>query len=64
MEQDQLWRKSSYSNGSANGECVELGQARDAVLVRDTKQRHLGTARPVLTVPSGAWTTFTASLKK
>ena len=51
------WRKSSYSDGNG-GQCVEV--ARDeAVLVRDTTDRDGVT----LTVPVGAWRTFTASLK-
>ena len=29
------WRKSSFSGNG--GECVEVGQVRDAVAVRDTK---------------------------
>ena len=30
------WRKSSYSGNG--GECVEVGQARDVIAVRDTRQ--------------------------
>lgn len=59
-----LWRKSSYSNGSANGECVELGQSHNAILVRDTKQEHMTGTRTVLSMPPGAWTKFTTSLKR
>ena len=52
------WRKASYSSGNG-GNCIEVGQASDAVAVRDTKNRDGAT----LSVPVAAWTTFTASLK-
>ncbi|SDG10375.1 protein of unknown function [Lentzea fradiae] len=32
----RTWRKSSYSDGDGNGECVEVSLTRDA-LVRDSK---------------------------
>jgi hypothetical protein len=51
------WRTSSYSG--TNGNCVEVGGAASAVLVRDTRDRD-GVA---LTILSGAWASFTASLK-
>jgi hypothetical protein len=51
------WRKSSYS-GSNGGQCVEVASAQ-GVTVRDTSDRDGVT----LTVPAGAWRTFTASLK-
>lgn len=56
------WRTTSYSNET--GSCVEVGQAADRVMLRDTKQQHLGIARTVLDVTPNAWTTFTASLRK
>jgi Domain of unknown function (DUF397) len=39
--EDQIgagWRKSSYS-GNGGSDCVEIGQARSGVAVRDTKDR-------------------------
>jgi hypothetical protein len=52
------WRKASYSSGNG-GNCVEVGQARDAVAVRDTRDRDGAT----LSIPASAWATFTASLR-
>jgi hypothetical protein len=52
-----LWRTSSYSG--TNGNCVEVGDTLRAVLVRDTRDR----AGVVLSVPPGAWASFTASLR-
>ena len=52
------WRKASYS-GNGGNDCIEVGQASDAVAVRDTKNRD-GAA---LSVPAAAWAAFTASLK-
>lgn len=54
------WRKSSYS-GNGGADCVEAGSAPGAVLIRDTKDRERG---PVLRVAPGAWTRFTASVKR
>ncbi|WP_071812623.1 DUF397 domain-containing protein [Lentzea guizhouensis] len=53
MTQDRTWRKSSYSNGTPEGECVEVSVARD-VLVRDTKDQ----AGEVLTFSTSAWRAF------
>ena len=52
------WRKSTYSGGSG-GDCVEAASAVGTVMVRDTKDRDGQT----LALTSGAWKTFTASLK-
>jgi Domain of unknown function (DUF397) len=52
------WRKSSYSNANG-GSCVETATGDGAILVRDTTNR----AGFTLSVPAGAWTTFTASLR-
>lgn len=35
---DPRWRKSSFSGNG--GDCVEVGQLRGVVLVRDTKDRN------------------------
>jgi len=53
------WRKSSYS-GTSGGDCVEVGGAARAVVVRDTKDRD-GRA---LAFSADAWASFTASLKQ
>ncbi|MEU8558297.1 MULTISPECIES: DUF397 domain-containing protein [Streptomyces] len=37
MNTGESWRKSSYS-GAEGGECVEVAETRDAVLVRDSKR--------------------------
>lgn len=55
---EQSWRTSSYT-GNGGGNCVEVGRAASVVLVRDTKDRNGGT----LAFTSGAWASFTASLK-
>ena len=44
-----VWRRSSYSYSS--GGCVEVAPGRDAVLVRDSKDR----TGPALSVPTAAW---------
>jgi Domain of unknown function (DUF397) len=59
MESTDLnWRKASYSsNGGA--ECVEVGGASRAVLVRDTQDR-IG---PMLRFSPDAWRRFTGQVK-
>jgi hypothetical protein len=52
------WRKSTYSEGNG-GSCVETASSDGVVLVRDTTDRGGFT----LSVPPGAWGTFTASLR-
>jgi hypothetical protein len=52
------WRKSSYSNSSAN--CVEVAAARRTVGVRDSKA---GGSGPVLTFGAAAWARFLSQLK-
>jgi Domain of unknown function (DUF397) len=52
------WRTSTYSsNGGAT--CVEIGDAPDAVLVRDTQDR----TGPVLRLSAHAWRRFTGQVK-
>lgn len=58
MEQMNVgWRKSSYSANGAN--CVEAGQARRAILVRDTKDRDQGS----LSFTPRVWASFTGRLR-
>jgi uncharacterized protein DUF397 len=51
------WRKSSYSADNG-GACVEVASA-DAVLVRDTTDRH----GPVLAFTVDAWQAFTKTVR-
>ena len=50
------WRTSSFSGNG--GECVEVGQADDAVAVRDTKDRPGG----ALQLSASAWLAFTEGI--
>lgn len=59
---DPAWRTSTFSTANG-GACVEVGDAARAVMIRDTKQAHLGDGRTVLGVPAEAWTAFTRALK-
>lgn len=52
------WRKSSYS-GDGGSNCIEVGNASAAVLVRDTQDR----SGPALNVPAEVWRKFTAGIK-
>ena len=56
---DECWRKSSYSGGGSGG-CVEVGEANNKVLVRDTKQHGYGQVHGF--TPT-AWRTFVAAIK-
>ena len=53
------WRRSSYS-GNGGGTCVEVGQVRPGVLVRDTTDR----TGPVLGFTPGAWRRFADQVKR
>lgn len=53
MTQERVWRKSSYSGGSEDGDCVEVSLGGDA-LVRDSKNPSGG----VLTFTFSAWEKF------
>jgi hypothetical protein len=52
------WRKSTYS-GSNGSNCVEVGGAERAVVVRDTQDR----AGAVLAFGPDAWRRFAATIK-
>lgn len=56
---DAGWRSSSYS-GNGGGNCVEVGRADGAVLVRDSKNRD----RLALSVPAAAWRAFADTVKR
>lgn len=51
----RVWRKSSYSNGSENGACVEVAFAEVAA-VRDSKNID----GPMITIAPAAWRAFVA----
>jgi Domain of unknown function (DUF397) len=53
----RAWRTSSYSDSAR--QCVEVGQAGTACLVRDTRDRTAGS----LAFSSRTWTTFTLGIK-
>ncbi|GAB3214043.1 hypothetical protein GCM10027294_51010 [Marinactinospora endophytica] len=57
-ESELTWRTASHSNASG-GECVEVAECGDAVLVRDTRHRELGH----LGFTPAEWTAFLAELK-
>ncbi|MFD4642861.1 DUF397 domain-containing protein [Lentzea sp. NPDC058436] len=59
MPQDRAWRKSSYSNGTPEGECVEISLAHDA-RVRDSKN----SAGEVLAFSTFAWRSFVHDVAK
>ena len=52
------WRTSSYT-GNGGGNCVEVGDAKRVILVRDTKNRR----GVVLRFTPDTWAKFTGSLK-
>ena len=56
---DLKWRKASYSS-NGGGNCVEVGEARRGVLVRDTKNR----AGVVLRFTPAAWRRFADRVKR
>lgn len=49
-----VWRKSSWSSGGGDGDCVEIAILTDAVMVRDS-QRPDG---PILTFARTEWQAF------
>jgi hypothetical protein len=58
MAQDRTWRKSTYSGGTGDSDCVEVSLGRDA-LVRDSK--NAGGA--VLAFSAGAWQALVGGIK-
>lgn len=57
-----IWRKSSYSNATG-GTCIEVADDPRRVMIRDTKQAHLGDRRTVLSVTPDAWAKFIDAVK-
>jgi hypothetical protein len=58
-EIDLRWRKSSFS-GNGGGSCVEVGQARRGVVVRDTQDR----SGPVLRFSPATWRRFAEQVRR
>lgn len=58
MTELACWRTSSYTTGQGN--CVEVGQARDAVVVRDTKNRGI----EALSISPTAWHALLATINR
>jgi hypothetical protein len=56
---DLTWRKASYSSNGGE-ECVEVGQARRSVLVRDTNDR----GGAALRFSPAAWRRFAEQVKR
>ena len=56
---DPRWRKSSYSGNGGN--CVEVADSGNRMLVRDTKQDGTG---PVLRFTPAAWRRFADRVKR
>ena len=52
------WRKSTYS-GSSGGDCVEVADAENTVMIRDTTSRDGGT----LAFSASGWSAFLGSVK-
>lgn len=57
-----VWRKSSRSSGSGNGNCVEVAGLVSAVAVRDSKLPTEG-GFPHLLVGPGDWSAFLEGVK-
>ena len=53
------WRKSSFSEGNANSDCVEVAWVPHATAVRDSKNPDGG----MLTVPETAWRAFRDAIR-
>jgi hypothetical protein len=59
IDQDQRWRRSSYS-GNGGGNCVEVSASpAGAVAVRDSKNPH----GPVLVISRDEWATFITGIQ-
>ncbi|MGH3241044.1 MAG: DUF397 domain-containing protein [Spirillospora sp.] len=53
------WRTSSHSNPSGET-CVEIGRHREAVCIRDSKNR----SGPMIRLSSGDWSSLIAALRE
>jgi hypothetical protein len=60
MEARELaWRKSTYSSGGGNGDCVEVAGEGELVAVRDSKNP----SADILTFTPVAWAAFVKDCK-
>lgn len=57
MEEHADYRVSTYSAGSGN--CVEVGQAHDAIVIRDTKSRDAG----AVSISPATWSAFLTAIQ-
>jgi len=55
------WRKSSHSNGTEQGSCVEVGVAPGLVGIRDTKE---GPNGRIIAVPRAAFRALVARVSE
>lgn len=53
------WRKSSFSQGNGNSDCVEIAKTPAVTAVRDSKNPEGGK----LTLPDSAWRALRGSLR-
>lgn len=53
------WRKSGRSNGDVEGNCLEVTELVDQVVMRDSKNP----TGPVLVLPRAQWRTFLDGLR-
>jgi hypothetical protein len=53
------WRKSSFSSGDGDDNCVEVAFVGPAAALRDSKN----VAGPVLLIPHTAWSALTTALR-
>ncbi|MEV6827694.1 DUF397 domain-containing protein [Amycolatopsis sp. NPDC051102] len=52
------WRKSSYSGGTSNSDCVEVAFTGSTIATRDSKAPTAG----ALEVPPAAWSAFLSAV--
>ena len=53
------WRKSSYSGGGNDDNCVEVAALATAIAIRDSKEPQKG----ALTMPRPSWTYFCTDMQ-
>jgi hypothetical protein len=55
---DWVWRRSRFSQGTNNNDCVEVGLARELTVLRDSKDPDGGT----LSLSPTAWDSFRSTV--